>query len=60
MERDNTTREAVLARMERQLDETIKMKLCDFVIQNDEQQPVLPQVFHLHQLFLKRSTEGSI
>jgi dephospho-CoA kinase len=57
MERDSTTREAVLARMERQLDDTIKMKLCDFVIQNDEQQPVLPQVLHLHQLFLKRSTE---
>jgi hypothetical protein len=30
------------------------------VIQNDEQQPVLPQVLHLHQLFLKRSTEGSL
>jgi dephospho-CoA kinase len=60
MERDNTTREAVLARIERQLDETIKMKLCDFVIRNDEQQPVLPQVLHLHQLFLKRSTEGSL
>ena len=60
MERDNTTREAVLARMERQLDHSIKMKLCDFVIQNDEQQPVLPQVLHLHQLFLKHSTEPSM
>jgi len=52
MHRDNTKREDVLARMNNQIDETIKMKLCDFVIVNDEQQAVLPQVLSLHQKFL--------
>lgn len=53
MHRDNTTREAVLLRMNNQIDETIKMKLCDFVIINDEQQAVLPQVLLLHEKLLK-------
>ena len=52
MHRDGATREDVLSRMNRQLDETIKMKLCDFVVVNDEQQAVLPQVLLLHQKFL--------
>lgn len=53
MHRDGSNREAVLARMSNQLDETIKMKLCDFVIINDEQQAVLPQVLALHKRFLE-------
>jgi len=53
MHRDNLKREDVLARMNNQIDETIKMKLCDFVIINDEQQAVLPQVLSLHEKFLK-------
>jgi dephospho-CoA kinase len=52
MHRDDATREDVLARMNNQIDETIKMKLCDFVIVNDEQQAVLPQVLSLHENFL--------
>lgn len=48
MRRDGLTREAVEARMNRQLDENIKMRLCDFVIVNDEQQALLPQVLALH------------
>jgi dephospho-CoA kinase len=51
--RDGITREEVLARMDKQIDEQIKMKLCDFVIINDEQQLVLPQVIQLHQHFLQ-------
>ncbi|SFQ10149.1 dephospho-CoA kinase [Parafilimonas terrae] len=53
MNRDNVSREAVLARMNNQLDETIKMKLCDFVIVNDEQTAVLPQVLDLHKKLLE-------
>jgi dephospho-CoA kinase len=49
MDRDNTTREEVLNRMNRQIDEEIKMKLCDFVITNDEQDLVMPQVMALHE-----------
>lgn len=49
MDRDKATREEVLNRMNRQIDEEIKMKLCDFVITNNEQQLVIPQVLALHQ-----------
>ncbi|WP_290793211.1 dephospho-CoA kinase [Flavihumibacter sp. UBA7668] len=48
MQRDQITREQVLQRMGNQLDESLKMKLCDFVIVNDDQQLVLPQVLSLH------------
>jgi dephospho-CoA kinase len=51
MQRDNVTREEVLSRMNKQLDETIKMKLCDYVITNDEQELLIPQVIKLHQEF---------
>lgn len=54
MHRDGSKREEVLARMNNQLDETIKMKLCDFVIVNDEQQAVLPQVLTLHRQLLNK------
>jgi dephospho-CoA kinase len=47
MERNKMTREEVLKRMSRQLDEDIKMKLCDFVIKNDEQESVIEQVIKL-------------
>lgn len=53
--RDQVSREEVLKRMQRQIDETIKMKLCDAVIINDDQHPVIPQVLTLHQQLLQRA-----
>ena len=55
MQRDNISREEVMARMNKQIDETIKMRLCDFVITNNEQQMVIPQVLALHQTLLKQA-----
>ncbi len=52
MQRDGITREEVLARINRQIDEPIKMKLCDFIVINDEQQLLIPQVVALHQKLL--------
>ncbi|MEP6677412.1 MAG: dephospho-CoA kinase [Ferruginibacter sp.] len=52
MQRDNITREEVLSRMDKQIGETIKMKLCDFIITNDEQELVVTQVLLLHQKFV--------
>lgn len=49
MERDNVTREEVLARMDKQISEHMKMKLCDFILINDEQQLLVPQVVSLHE-----------
>ncbi len=53
MHRDKITRNEVLLRMDKQLSESIKMKLCDFVIINDEQQLLIPQVLQLHNRFLE-------
>jgi dephospho-CoA kinase len=55
MHRDGITREDVIARMDKQMDETIKMKLCDFVIKNDEQEMLLPQILDLHEKLLSLS-----
>lgn len=52
MKRDGITREEVIARMDKQLDETIKMKLCDFVLRNGELDMLLPQVIALHEKIL--------
>lgn len=52
MKRDKLSREEVKARMEKQLDEAIKMRLCDFVVINDEQELVIPQVIKIHETLL--------
>jgi dephospho-CoA kinase len=49
MQRDHVTEEEVLKRMARQMDEETKMQRCDFIIVNDEQQMVMPQVLALHE-----------
>jgi dephospho-CoA kinase len=52
MQRDNTDRNEVLRRMEMQMDEKIKMKLCDYIVYNDEQQLLIPQVIKIHESLL--------
>ncbi|HWH62040.1 MAG TPA: dephospho-CoA kinase, partial [Ginsengibacter sp.] len=53
MQRDNISAEQVRARMDKQMDEETKIRLCDYVIVNDEQQMLIPQVLALHEKFLK-------
>ena len=57
MDRDDVSRNEVISRMQRQIDETIKMRLCDFVIENNEQELVIPQVLILHEQLLKKAEE---
>lgn len=52
MKRDGATREEVTARMDKQLDESVKMKRCNFVLNNAEQEMLLPQVLALHEKLL--------
>jgi dephospho-CoA kinase len=51
MDRDNLTTEDVMKRISRQIDEEMKMKLCNFVITNNEQALVIPQVLELDKKF---------
>ena len=57
MDRDGVTADEVKRRMANQVDETLKMKLCDFVVHNNEQELLLPQILALHNELIKRSTE---
>ncbi len=55
MLRDAISREEVLARIDRQIDDTIKMRLCDFVLYNDEQELLMQQILLLHEKFISLS-----
>jgi dephospho-CoA kinase len=55
MKRNNSTIQEVEARMKLQMDEEEKLRLCDYIILNDEQQMLIPQVLLLHKKFLKQA-----
>ena len=55
MERDHVSRKEVLTRMSRQIEDDIKMRLCDFVVMNDDQQLLIPQVISLHDKLINLS-----
>jgi dephospho-CoA kinase len=57
MERSHLSYDEVKQRMDKQLDENMKMKLCDFVIYNDEEHLLIPQVIELHQKLLSLSSQ---
>ena len=55
MERGSISRDEVLRRMNSQLPESEKMKSCDFIIYNDEEQALIPQILDLHKILLDLS-----
>ena len=55
MQRDNISEEAVKARMNKQMEEDKKMRLCDYVITNDEQELVILQVLKIHDVLMKEA-----
>lgn len=62
IKRSNITKEEVLQRMENQINEEVKMRLCDFIIVNDGQHALIPQVLDLHKQLIdsdNNSTETS-
>ena len=59
MHRDGITRDEVMLRMNKQINETIKMRLCNYVITNNEQELLIPQVLAVHQALLALQ-QGSI
>jgi len=48
MERDTVNREDVIRRMENQWSDEHKVGMADYVIVNDEQNLLIPQVLHIH------------
>ncbi|MCF8226651.1 MAG: dephospho-CoA kinase [Bacteroidales bacterium] len=55
MERDHVSRDEVLARIKRQMNDNEKEKLSDFIIYNDNEQMIVRQIVDLHNTFLKPS-----
>jgi len=52
MQRDACSKEEAESRMRYQINDTIKMRLCDKVIVNDEIQLIMPQVLSIHEFIL--------
>ncbi|MEX1201766.1 MAG: dephospho-CoA kinase [Ferruginibacter sp.] len=52
MHRDQISREEVVARISNQMNQEEKMSRCDFIIQNDDNSLLIPQVLAIHQQIL--------
>jgi dephospho-CoA kinase len=50
--RDNTTKEAVMLRIEKQMPEEEKIKLATYTIINDEAKALIPQVLNIHNAII--------
>lgn len=56
MARDNATEEQVIDRINKQMPDKEKIELADFVIINDGDQPLLPQILKLHTFLIEASS----
>ena len=52
--RDNTTREAIQARMDKQMADEEKVKRADFVIYNDGERGLIAQVVAIHRMLISK------
>lgn len=57
MKRDGVDRSKVLSRMKHQLPEREKIKRADFIIKNDNESLMIPQVLAIHRLLLHSPTD---
>ena len=55
MKRDSITKEEIKARIEKQMDESQKMDLCDYVVINNDELLIVPQVIKIHEILLAKS-----
>lgn len=54
MLRDNRSAEQVKARMSKQMEEEEKMSRCDYIIYNNEEELLIPQVMALHEMLMAK------
>jgi dephospho-CoA kinase len=60
MQRDQITRDEVIQRMQNQIDENLKMRLCDEVVVNNNIDLLIPQVLALHEKLLQKAAEKKL
>ena len=58
-QRDNSSTEEVLQRIENQMDEKEKISRCEFIVVNDGIQAVLPQVIAIHEVLITKASLGA-
>jgi dephospho-CoA kinase len=49
MERDGLSREQVMARIRNQMEETMKSEMADYIINNDDESMLMPQILDIHR-----------
>ncbi len=55
--RDNTTKEKIQERVDNQLSEDEKKNLAHYIVNNNEQDFLIPQILSLHQIFLQKAKQ---
>jgi dephospho-CoA kinase len=55
IKRDHSSVEAIMQRMHNQMPDTEKMRLADFIIENNDDQMILPQVLKLDQILKSKN-----
>ena len=55
MKRDDTTTEAILHRMHNQVNDTEKRRLADFILENNNDQLIIPQILKLDKILKSKS-----
>lgn len=55
LQRNKTTEADIIKRMSNQMDEEEKMKRCDYVITNDGNTAIIPQIIELHKALLVKA-----
>jgi len=58
VDRNHISEQEVRKRITNQLDEDLKMKLCDFILYNNEEKLLIPQVIELHRKLLSLAGES--
>lgn len=56
IKRDNTTRENVLSRISKQMDDEEKCKYADYIIENDGEKSVIEQVIKIHEDLIQKKS----
>ena len=57
MKRDHSSYDEVIKRIDGQMDEATKISLCQYVIYNDEQSLLIPQVIGIHEMLKVKASQ---
>jgi dephospho-CoA kinase len=55
MQRTGYSKEEVIKRMQQQMPDEEKMAKCNYVIQNNDTDAILPQILQIHQQLINKS-----